>query len=460
MGTYAADVGAKSGEKSGEKSGSPTSAQRLLGEEKLSTRYAAVRHMTEQLAAPLTPEDCMLQSMPDASPAKWHLAHTAWFFETFILYPRVPGYTPLDPQYTYLYNSYYKQVGSHPPRGGRGLMSRPTLAEVHAYRRHVDEHMLRLLEVDSIPPEIAALVETGLNHEQQHQELIVTDVKHGLWSQPLRPTYLDRDRNPARTPNPVSFEFLNMAGGLQWVGHADAGFAFDNESPRHQVYLREFRIASRLVTNGEYLDFMRDGGYSKPELWLSDGWDAVNANQWQAPLYWEPRASAAVARWKDARDWRIFTLAGWRDVDPNEPVSHISYYEADAYARWAGARLPTESEWEIVANRVAVEGNFLEDQRFHPRPAPPASEVPVGKPAQVFGDLWEWTSSAYLGYPGYHASAGALGEYNGKFMSGQMVLRGGSCATPASHIRATYRNFFQPYARWQFMGIRLANECS
>jgi ergothioneine biosynthesis protein EgtB len=441
MATYAADLSAK-----------------------LSTRYAAVRRMTEQLAAPLTPEDCMLQSMPDASPAKWHLAHTTWFFETFILNLHANGYRPLDPQYTYLYNSYYKQLGGHPLRGGRGLMSRPTLAQVHDYRHHVDEHMSRLLEADYVPPEVAALVEIGFNHEQQHQELIVTDVKHGLWSQPLQPAYLERrDEAPGSTPNPVAFEFLTMAGGLHWIGHTGNGFAFDNESPRHQVYLREFRIGSRLVTNGEYMEFMRDGGYRKPELWLSDGWDAVNANQWRAPLYWERRGDRGLQQPKsdeDAGDWRVFTLTGWRDVDPNEPVCHVSYYEADAYARWIGARLPTEAEWEMVANRVAIDGNFLDDYGFHPRPAPPGAEVPRGKPTQIFGDVWEWTSSAYLGYPGYCASAGALGEYNGKFMSGQMVLRGGSCATPVSHIRPTYRNFFQPHARWQFMGIRLANECS
>ncbi len=429
---------------------------------KLATRYVAVREMTERLAAPLSAEDCMLQSMPDASPTKWHLAHTSWFFETFILAPHAADYRPLDPQYTFLYNSYYKQLGAHPLRCARGLVSRPTLQQVYAYRRHVDEHMSRLLQAGWIAPEIAALVELGLNHEQQHQELIVTDIKHALWSQPLRPAYIER--RPQDYPYPVQFEFFNVLGGLEWIGHAGDGFAFDNETPRHQVYLREFRIGSRLVTNGEYLEFMRDGGYSKPQLWLSDGWDAVIANEWRAPLYWEPQRTAKredSARFGDPDDeWRIFTLAGWREIDPHEPVCHISYYEADAYARWAGARLPTEPEWEVEANRVAMNGNFLEGERFHPQPAPPASLVPVGKPAQMFGDLWEWTSSAYLGYPGYRPSGGALGEYNGKFMSGQMVLRGGSCATPRSHIRATYRNFFPPHARWQFTGIRLANDCA
>jgi ergothioneine biosynthesis protein EgtB len=402
----------------------------------LAEKYISIRRTTERLCAPLSAEDQMLQPMADASPAKWHQAHTTWFFETFLLLPRASGYKPLDPRYTYLFNSYYKQLGGHPVRANRGLMSRPSLAEVKAYRDHVDEHMLRFLS--SVPEDdVAALVELGLNHEQQHQELILTDVKYALWNQPLQPAYLP---GPAETGgNGPALAWQSFEGGLHHVGHDGKGFAFDNEGPRHRVWLEPFRLAARLVTNGEFLGFMQDDGYSRAELWLSDGWDAVGAHGWNSPLYWEQR---------DGR-WWINTLTGQRVVNPAEPVCHVSYYEADAYARWAGARLPREEEWEVAAGSVEVEGNLLENGQYHPAPA-------SGSSTQLFGDVWEWTASPYVAYPGFRTAKGALGEYNGKFMCNQMVLRGGSCATPRSHIRASYRNFFPPPARWQFSGIRLA----
>ncbi len=407
----------------------------------LAEAFVSVRRMTEQLCASLSAEDQMLQSMPEASPAKWHQAHTTWFFETFILLRHVSGYQPLNSSYTYLFNSYYKQLGGHPLRANRGLLSRPSLAEVEAYRKHVDDHMLHLLERGP-EADVAAKVELGLNHEQQHQELILTDVKHGLWMHPLRPTYRPRPAELDGESEPL--RWFNYDGGLHWIGYGGHGFAFDNEGPRHQEFLRPFRIASRLVTNAEYADFIRDGGYSRPELWLSDGWDAVNANNWRAPLYWNEQENG----------WSLNTLTGERVLNPGEPVCHVSYFEADAYARWAGARLPSEAEWEICAARMPVRGNLLESGRYHPARAPQAQ----AGPAQLFGDSWEWTASPYVAYPGFRPAAGVLGEYNGKFLCNQLVLRGGSCATPASHIRATYRNFFPPQARWQFSGIRLAND--
>jgi ergothioneine biosynthesis protein EgtB len=399
--------------------------------------FAAVRRQTLALTAPLSPEDCMMQSMPEASPAKWHLAHTTWFFETFLLTPHLAGYRPFHPAFAYLFNSYYKQLGGHPVRAQRGLLSRPSLDQVLAYRAHVDEHMERLLA--GTAPAIAALAELGLHHEQQHQELIVTDVKHALALNPLRPAY--REAPAARTQEAPALRWQEFDEGLYHMGHSGDGFSFDNERPAHTVFLHRFRLASRLVTCGEYLAFMREGGYRTPSLWLSDGWDAVCAQQWQAPLYWEERDG----------QWLHFTCAGMRPLNESEPAAHLSYYEADAFARWAGARLPTEQEWELAARTVPVEGNFLEDARFHPAPAPEPGAL-----AQLFGDLWEWTASPYAAYPGYRAEAGALGEYNGKFMCSQMVLRGGSCCTPRSHIRASYRNFFPPPARWQFSGVRLA----
>jgi ergothioneine biosynthesis protein EgtB len=405
----------------------------------LRERYQEIRRTTLDLSKPYSAEDQMLQSMPDASPMKWHLAHTTWFFETFILTPSVPGYRPFDPRYKQLFNSYYKQLGAHPYRGSRGLMSRPSLNEVHAYRAHVDDGMVK--HIDAGDESTAALIELGLNHEQQHQELMVTDIKHALWCMPLR-------QEKVSQPRPVSaavpLQWMYFEGGIHKIGHAGADFAFDNECPRHEVLLRLFRIASRLVTNSEYLQFMNDGGYRRPEIWLSDGWDSINSQGWNAPLYWEEI---------DSR-WFEFTSQGMRELDPAGPVCHVSYYESDAYARWAGARLPREEEWEVAAAQAASSGTLLgsglESGGLHPRPA-------AGKGLQqVFGDVWEWTASPYIPYPGFEPAPGLVGEYNGKFMCNQFVLRGGSCATPSSHIRATYRNFFPPHARWQFTGIRLA----
>jgi ergothioneine biosynthesis protein EgtB len=429
-------------------------------------RYAAVRQTTDVIPEGLSAEDQMVQSMPEASPTKWHLAHTSWFFETFILKPTFPGYRLFHDDFTFLFNSYYKQLGSHPNRAFRGLFSRPSLGQVLDYRRHVDRHMLKLL-ADTVDDKVASLTEIGLNHEQQHQELIITDIKHGLWSNPLRPTWkANGRRSPSARANKMSTaaQWTDFDENLHSIGFAGDGFSFDNETPRHQVFLNRFSIASRLVSNSDYLEFMRDGGYSRSEFWLSDGWDAVKAQQWKAPLYWEEH---------DGR-WTAFTTSGFQPLDLDEPACHISYYEADAYARWAGARLPSEAEWEIAASSQPIEGNFLESGRFHPCGASylcsagdttcsagdlvgsPGRRPAVQPLSKIFGDVWEWTSSPYTAYPGFRPAEGALGEYNGKFMINQMVLRGGSCATPQSHIRATYRNFFPPHARWQFMGIRLA----
>ena len=401
----------------------------------LRERYREIRDTSLQLTERFSVEDQMLQSMPDASPAKWHLAHTTWFFETFILSAHVSGYKPFDARYKQLFNSYYKQLGSHPYRGVRGLMSRPSLDEIHAYRAHVDQAMLRHLE--SPNESTAALIEVGLNHEQQHQELILTDIKHALWSMPLRPAQVER---PRAVKNSAPLEWVDFEGGIREIGYAGSGFAFDNESPRHQVLLTPFRLASRLTTNAEYLDFMNDGGYRRPELWLSDGWDMVCAQGWNSPLYWEEQDG----------NWLNFSYDGMREMDPAAPVCHVSYYEADAFAHWSKARLPREEEWEVAAEQSNSKGTLLESGKLQPQPASGSGLQ------QMFGDAWEWTASAYLAYPGFEPAAGAIGEYNGKFMCNQFVLRGGSCATPASHIRASYRNFFPPHARWQFMGIRLA----
>ncbi len=412
----------------------------------LAGKYCEVRATTLQLAAPLSAEDQMLQSMPEASPTKWHLAHTTWFFETFLLTPHAAGYRPFDDRFRRLFNSYYKQVGEHPYRGARGLMSRPSLDEVHAYRRGVDEAMLDL--IGGAGDDVLALVELGLNHEQQHQELILTDIKHALWSSPLQPAY--RARPIASLGVAAKLEWREFNGGIYEIGHRGPDFAFDNEGPRHEVLLRPFRIASRAVTNGEWLRFMADGAYRKPQLWLSDGWDAICAQQWDAPLYWQ----------RHHDEWWQYTMNGTRRVEESEPASHISYYEADAYARWAGARLPLEEEWEIAAGRSAGRGALLEDEVFHPQPARAAALEGERAPAlqQVFGDVWEWTASPYVAYPAFRPAPGAIGEYNGKFMCNQFVLRGGSCITPASHIRNSYRNFFPPPVRWQFSGVRLASD--
>ncbi|MGQ0813767.1 MAG: ergothioneine biosynthesis protein EgtB [Gemmatimonadota bacterium] len=405
-------------------------------------RYDSVRHFTEELCAGLELEDYVVQSMDDVSPTKWHLAHTSWFFETFVLKAHKPDYRPLNPAYQYLFNSYYVQAGERHCRAQRGYISRPTVREVFAYRAYVDEQMSELLaraDHDTLQ-RISDLAELGINHEQQHQELMLTDIKHVFSVNPLRPVY----RNvvlPRATAAPL--EWIALDAGLHGIGHDGNGFAYDNEGPRHRVFVEPFAIASRLVTNGEYLEFMAAGGYTRPELWLSAGWDAVQQHHWSEPFYWEQR---------DGK-WYVFTLAGMREVDEHAPVCHVSYFEADAYARWRGFRLPTESEWEVAAtNSDSDSANFVESGFFHP-----CSHDPM-LPRSLYGDVWQWTRSQYSPYPGFQPAKGAVGEYNGKFMCNQFVLRGGSCATSRTHIRRTYRNFFAPGATWQFMGIRLAQD--
>ncbi|WP_026610425.1 ergothioneine biosynthesis protein EgtB [Methylocaldum szegediense] len=425
------------------------SARFALGEDltTLIGAYRAVRSDSETLCAPLAIEDYVVQAMPEVSPPKWHLAHTTWFFETFLLIPYLKSYRLFHERYGYLFNSYYETVGAFFPRPQRGLLTRPTVDEIYRYRAHVDEAVTELL---SAPPasqqdEIAARLALGLNHEQQHQELLLTDIKYNFGINPLRPAY-STVKHP-KTRSAPALEWLDYDGGLKEIGHSGSGFAYDNETPRHKVYLRDYRLASRLVTNGEFLEFIEAGGYRRADLWLSDGWATLKQRGWQAPLYWE---------YIDGK-WWLMTLSGMRPLDENEPVCHVSYYEADAYARFRGKRLPTEAEWECAAADCAIQGNFRESGRYHP--------VAISQPvehriAQMFGDVWEWTQSSYAPYPGFKPLAGAIGEYNGKFMCNQMVLRGGSCATPKSHIRATYRNFFYPPDRWQFTGIRLAEDAS
>jgi ergothioneine biosynthesis protein EgtB len=416
-------------------------------------RYQEVRRVTEALCAPLETEDHVVQSMPDASPAKWHLAHTTWFFETLVLGPAGADLPGTPTKYAYLHNSYYNSLGERIPRADRGLLARPTVAEVYRYRAAVDAEMLRFLDSagEDVLGRLGPTFVLGLHHEQQHQELILTDLKHLFSRNPLRPVYREQEPTVESDP-PGALGWISWPAGLRRIGYEGEGFAFDNERPRHPVYVEAFRLADRLVTNAEYLAFMADGGYARPELWLSDGWNVRQTCDWTAPLYWEESASG----------WRIMTLAGMRDVAASEPVCHVSFFEADAYARWAGARLPTEAEWEVAAaaavSQGAGGGNFLETERFHPAPWPAVAGRSAELPQQLFGDVWEWTGSAYTPYPGYRPLPGALGEYNAKFMCNQMVLRGGSCATPRSHIRATYRNFFPPAARWQFSGIRLASD--
>ena len=414
----------------------------------LATRYQQVRRFSENLCQPLTIEDYVIQSMPDVSPSKWHLAHTSWFFETFVLAPLASGYRSPHPQYSYLFNSYYVGAGERHCRPQRGLLSRPTVEEVYQYRAHVDEHMLTLLEhlEASQLAETLSIVELGLHHEQQHQELLLTDIKHVFSVNPLRPAYAAQHQPQGNSGRVPALQWRAYPEGLYWLGHTGTGFAFDNEAPRHRVFLEAFQLANRLVTVGEYLAFMADGGYTRPELWLSEGWQTMQTHGWQAPLYWEQHNG----------HWWLMTLTGPRQIDENDPVCHVSYYEADAYARWAGARLPTEAEWEIAAAEAPMDGNFVERHTWHPTPwTGPDSSNPL---TQMFGDVWEWTQSPYAPYPGYRPVTGTLGEYNGKFMCNQFVLRGGSCATSITHIRPTYRNFFPAHARWQFMGLRLAKD--
>jgi formylglycine-generating enzyme required for sulfatase activity len=418
------------------------------------TVYSQVRGRTEALCAPLETDDYQVQSVIDASPPKWHLAHVTWFFETFLLKPYLRAYEPLDARYERIFNSYYNTVGPFHPRGQRHTLSRPTVPEVYEYRAHVDRHMSELIE--TCPAEhrtaFAARLTLGLNHEQQHQELLLMDIKRNFFANPLYPVYSPGGASAGATA--PEMRWLDFRGGIREIGHAGSGFAFDNESPRHaggpfafdnesprhKVFLRDYRLGSRPVTNGEYLEFVEAGGYARADLWLSDGWSAVQERRWNAPLYWIDVGG----------EWHEMTLSGVRPVAPAEPVCHVSYYEADAYARWRGVRLPTEPEWEAAAAKEPIEGNFVESGAYHPRPATGNSD------RQWYGDVWEWTASNYAPYPGYRPLEGALGEYNGKFMANQYVLRGGSCATPRSHMRSTYRNFFYPHDRWPFTGIRLA----
>jgi ergothioneine biosynthesis protein EgtB len=412
-------------------------------------RFEGIRRDTEALTTNLAPEDQSIQSMPDVSPTKWHLAHTTWFFETFILSRFDADYQVFDPAFGYLFNSYYEAAGPRHARPGRGLLSRPTVDIVAAYRDHVTAVMARFIESAAEPVwgELAPLLELGVQHEQQHQELILMDIKHVFSCNPLLPAYSAPQLHVQAPASPLGW--VDFAGGLNEIGHNSSGFAFDNEGPRHRTWLESFRLASRPVTCGEYLAFIEDRGYSRPEFWLSDGWATVREQGWQAPLYW---------RHEDG-EWSIFTLSGRCRLNPAESVCHVSFYEADAFARWAGKRLPTEAEWETAAAGLRVTGNFADRGHLHPcadgEPAAGEGRSPL---RQMFGDVWEWTASPYIPYPRFRPAAGAIGEYNGKFMCNQMVLRGGAAVTPAGHLRATYRNFFPPVARWAFSGLRLAED--
>jgi ergothioneine biosynthesis protein EgtB len=420
---------------------------KVIEEIKLWQSYRAVREHTEDLARPLETEDYVVQSMPDVSPAKWHLAHTTWFFETFLLQKFLQDYKPFHNLYGYLFNSYYETIGDRWSRTNRGLLSRPTVRDVYEYRSYVDEQIQLLMEKQLVEENQSAnfLIELGIHHEQQHQELLITDIKHVLALNPLHPVYAQQSCDCLA--DAIESRFVEFSAGLHEIGFSGPGFSFDNERPGHRVYVEDFSLQNRLVTNAEYLQFIQDGGYSNFRHWLSDGWAMVQQQQWRHPLYWENKDGA----------WYQMTLTGFHPLNLSEPVCHVSYYEADAYAKWANKRLPTEAEWEIAASTVEkklADCNFLESGNFHPQPNYELDQPLI----QMFGDVWEWTQSAYLPYPGFRQEPGAVGEYNGKFMSNQMVLRGGSCATPLSHIRKTYRNFFQCDKRWQFMGIRLASE--
>jgi len=407
------------------------------------SRFEATRRESEALAARLTPEDQSIQSMPDVSPTKWHLAHTTWFFETFILTRFDPTYRVFDPAFHYLFNSYYEAEGPRHPRPQRGVLSRPSCADVAAYRDHVGAATAQLIEsaAAEVWSEIAPLLELGLHHEQQHQELVLMDIKHVFSLNPLLPAYQPPRRRASGTAAPLCW--IEFTGGLVNIGHGDADFAFDNETPRHRAWLEPFRLASRPVTCGEFAEFIADGGYAQPDFWLSEGWATVQQQGWTAPLYWREAEEG----------WRVFTLSGEKRLDPAEPVVHASFYEADAYAKWAGKRLPTETEWEVAADGAPLSGNLGDSRHYHP-----AVDGGGEGLRQLIGDVWEWTASPYIPYPRFRAPAGAIGEYNGKFMSNQMVLRGGAAVTPADHIRITYRNFFPPSARWAFSGLRLAED--
>lgn len=403
---------------------------------RISTLFQTVRARTEALVAPLTPEDMMLQSMEDASPAKWHLAHTTWFFEEFILKQRLPDYQSPDDRFAFLFNSYYVQAGPRHARDKRGLISRPGIDAVKSYRSYVNEALSDLLAADRADStEIASLVELGCHHEMQHQELLVTDLLHGLSHNPLLPTY--SDPAPIAISSETPLTFTKHAGGLTQIGHDGEGFAYDCEMPRHKTYVAPFAIADRPVTNRDWIAFMQDGGYATQPLWLMDGWARAQRENWETPLYW----------WQQDGEWWTYTLRGPQPVNLDAPVVHVSYYEADAFARWAGARLPTEAEWEVAARDKPIKGNFLESGALRPLPG-----------GSFWGDVWEWTQSPFSPYPGFRPPEGAIGEYNGKFMVNQFLLRGGSCATPVDQIRPTYRTFFYPHQRWQMLGLRLAKD--
>ncbi len=405
----------------------------------LRDRFAAVRAATVALCAPLEVEDFVVSSMDDVSPTKWHLAHTSWFFETFLLTPHQPRYRALNPRYAFLFNSYYVQAGERHCRAQRGLVTRPTVAEVFSYRTWVDDAVLALCDeiADDASHPAWGILELGLHHEQQHQELLLTDIKHVFWTNPMRPAYR---AEPIASPAFVPQGWHAVPEGVHHIGHDDRTFSYDNEGPPHKVYVRQARLAHRLVTNAEFSEFIADGGYRQPALWLSNGWSQVQQLERRAPLYWEERDG----------QWHEFTLSGDGPLVANTPVTHVNYYEADAFARWAGSRLPTEAEWEVVARDYPVTGRFVEHAAFHPLQSRGEGLQ------QLYGDTWQWTQSAYVAYPGFAPSAGAIGEYNGKFMADQWVLRGASCATARTHARLTYRNFFPSDAQWQFTGIRLA----
>ncbi len=402
--------------------------------------YQTTRQITETICKPLEVEDYVIQTMPEASPTKWHLAHVTWFFEAFLLKPYLPNYQQFHPDFHYIFNSYYQQLGIMHPRQKRGLLSRPAVAEIYRYRAYVDEKMQQLIEIMGEQADIQQRVLIGLNHEQQHQELFFTDIKYNLSVNPLYPIYRDDLPKPPKIVAPKQQWYQYHAGIYEIGQHGQNEFIFDNESPAHQQYIDNFQLSSRLVTNGEFMEFIADSGYQCPEFWLSDAWSTVQQQQWQAPLYWQQRDG----------EWWHFTLSGLQPVDKNAPVCHVSYFEADAYASWANARLPTEFEWEFAAQNIDITGNFYETGYLQPIPAK------ADNLQQMFGDVWEWTRSPYVAYPNYHAAKGAIGEYNGKFMCNQFVLRGGSCVTAKNHIRLTYRNFFYPHERWQFKGFRLA----
>lgn len=425
-------------------------AKSVARSELLIERYRRVRDFSARLCRTLQPEDYVVQSMPDVSPTKWHLAHTSWFFETFVVKVWVPRYRSEVPQYAYLFNSYYNAAGDMHRRDLRGLISRPTVAETYRFRDSIDQCVMQLLDEadEALLAEIEPILTLGLHHEQQHQELLLTDIKHVFAQNPLYPVFEEAVSDVESGGGVRPQHFVEFDEATVWIGHDGSGFSYDNEGPRHRALVLPFSLSNRLITNGEYLAFMEAGGYTRSEHWLSLGWTTINEQRWRAPLYWIERDGA----------WWNFTLSGFRPVNEAEPVTHISYFEADAYANWAGARLPTEFEWERAASDLPITGNFVDDQRFHPAPGPATANS--DELLQMFGDAWEWTRSAYLPYPGYRAGPGALGEYNGKFMCNQMVLRGGSCATSRSHIRPTYRNFFQPEKRWQFTGLRLARDLS